>query len=97
MLEIVSLKNWSHPKNIYHCFTYMLLSLSVPTVGASFGPGYGLIHLYDVQCVGTEARLVDCVTSTTSAVCSHSEDAGVKCYIQTGMGVRACRILPAKF
>ena len=68
---------------------YILLpfSLSVPTVGASFGPGYGLINLDGVQCVGTESRLVDCVTSTSSAVCSHNEDAGVKCYLQTGMEV----------
>ena len=63
---------------------FILLSLSVSIDRAFFGPGYGVTALNNVQCVGTESRLVDCISSTISRVCPHTEDAGVKCYAQAG-------------
>ena len=50
---------------------------------AFFGQGTGTIALNNVQCAGTETRLVDCTSGTVSS-CSHSEDAGVRCLEQTG-------------
>ncbi len=54
---------------------------------AVFGGGVGQIWLSHVQCVGSETRLVDCV-STAGAQdyrCVHSEDAGVRCLDESGM------------
>ena len=45
---------------------------------AFFGQGTGDILLDNVQCVGTEARLVDC-TALTTHNCVHFEDASAVC------------------
>ena len=47
---------------------------------ATFGQGTGSIWLDDVQCAGTETRLIDCPASTVGVHnCVHSEDASVRC------------------
>ena len=47
---------------------------------ATFGSGTGSIWLDNVQCVGTETRLIDCPANAIgSHNCVHSEDAGVRC------------------
>lgn len=49
--------------------------------GATYGRGSGPIHLTSMHCLGQEARLADCrYISWGDNSCSHSEDAGVKCY-----------------
>lgn len=45
---------------------------------AAFGRGTGPIHMDNVQCSGTEQRLVDC-SHITNHNCNHGEDAGVVC------------------
>ena len=54
--------------------------------GAYFGQGLGPIWLDSVTCIGNESTLTRCghfgVNITRS--CSHSEDAGVRCYGGTG-------------
>ena len=40
--------------------------------------------LKNVGCTGSEARLVDCPSGTVTS-CSHSDDAGVRCIMQTSM------------
>ena len=48
--------------------------------GAAFGEGSGPIVLDNVQCSGSETRILDC---TANAIgdhnCDHSKDAGVTC------------------
>ena len=48
---------------------------------SAFGQGAGPIHLDDVQCTGTESRLVDCVYTSVHN-CIHFEDASVRCQRQ---------------
>lgn len=45
---------------------------------ASFGRGFGPIHMDDVLCSGDEATIFDCEYNNQTG-CSHSEDAGVVC------------------
>ena len=40
--------------------------------------------LVNVQCAGTEARLADCPVGS-EYFCGHSNDAGVRCQVQTGI------------
>ena len=48
-----------------------------------YGGGSGPIHYAYVSCTGSETRLADCPVSYTgdraSELCSHYEDAGVRC------------------
>ncbi|KAL5499890.1 hypothetical protein EMCRGX_G011357 [Ephydatia muelleri] len=54
---------------------------------AHFGPGIGDILLNNIQCLGSEASLLDCTRDAT-AVCStgHYEDAGLRCYVNDTWG-----------
>lgn len=56
---------------------------AIATFSAFFGSGTGSIALNNVQCVGTEATLGDCLSGMITS-CSHSEDAGVMCLLPTG-------------
>ena len=55
----------------------MLLGAVALTSG--FINGVGAIWLDDVNCAGTEPRLLDCPSLTGLHDCTHSEDAGVRC------------------
>ena len=49
---------------------------------AVFGEGFGPILLDNVNCDGTEFRLIDCSASPIGTHnCFHSEDAGVSCVL----------------
>ena len=67
-------------------FIYLFSNHAVP-IGAL--NGFGPIALTNVQCSGTEAKLTDCQASNITLGyftlgCSHSRDAGVQCFGQTG-------------
>ena len=49
--------------------------------GAHFGSGSGPIFLDQLNCDGSEERLIECRTIRPTGLydCSHSEDAGVRC------------------
>ena len=46
---------------------------------AHFGRGSGRILLDDVQCTGSEGKLIDCRNDRNTHDCSHFEDASVRC------------------
>ena len=52
--------------------------------GAHFGQGSGPILLDNVTCTGSELTLANCehLGFNNTRSCSHSEDAGVRCYHQ---------------
>lgn len=54
--------------------------MAAPFLFAAFGQGTGFIHLDNVQCTGSESRLLDCTSSRDASEDFHSEDAGVRCY-----------------
>ncbi|XP_071505116.1 scavenger receptor cysteine-rich domain superfamily protein-like [Diadema antillarum] len=52
-----------------------------------FGSGVGSIHLDDVECLGSENRLVECShRSWGSNNCDHTEDVGVRCSVTDNEG-----------
>ena len=54
--------------------------LAATALTSGFTNGAGQIWLDDVQCTGTETRLIDCPARPLGQHnCAHSEDAGVRC------------------
>ncbi len=54
--------------------------VGVTALTSGFTNGAGVIWLDNVQCRGTETRLIDCPANPLgSHNCVHSEDAGVRC------------------
>ena len=49
---------------------------------ARFGAGAGAIVMDNVQCTGSESRLINC-SFTLNHNCVHSEDAGIRCTLST--------------
>ena len=62
-------------KNLTCCVTIAATALTT-----GFNEGTGYIWLSDINCDGSETRLVDCGQAAHgSNTCSHSQDAGVSC------------------
>lgn len=56
------------------------LTEAIPRYGAFYGQGSGAILLSNLQCTGSELKLLDCARDAYSVKsCQHYEDAGVKC------------------
>ena len=61
------------------------VSLLVTITGAEvltsrFDRGEGMIWLDNVECAGSEGRLIDCFASEPGVhSCDHSQDAGIRC------------------
>ena len=61
-------------------FLSSLTPAGATALTSGFTNGVGQIWLDDVQCVGTESRLIDCPARPLGQhSCSHSEDAGISC------------------
>ena len=71
-------------KSLPKALLSVILIGTYPTYSASYGEGRGAILLGNLGCYGNETRLVDCPSGSVSS-CSHSEDAGVRCLLQTGI------------
>ena len=73
-----------HGTNVTSCSFLCVISCAshipldaTPRLSAYFGQGTGSILRQYLRCTGSESRLVDCPSSSSS--CTHSEDAGVTC------------------
>ena len=74
---------------------YFISTDATALAHASFGQGSGPILLDNVQCVGTEDRLVDCPHDQSPVNCSNFTDAGVHCQITrecTINKINACKL-----
>ena len=61
------------------CFTYYSSSLLAGCPYSYTSPGTGLIVLDNVQCAGSELRLVDCNYDPDASDDHHYEDIAVAC------------------
>ncbi|XP_062608301.1 deleted in malignant brain tumors 1 protein-like [Saccostrea cucullata] len=76
----VCVESWdSNDANVVCKQLFGLDRQGVAVSTAVFGKGAGTVHL-DLQCSGAETDVLDCPLSTT-ATCTHSEDAGVVCFL----------------
>ena len=73
---------WSYADAVVVCRQLGFGSSGRHYGGAYFGQGSGPIWLDNIACVGTESTLASCshLGFNITRSCSHSEDAGVRCY-----------------
>ena len=70
---------------MYFTLLYILYNIgAIALSDAFYGAGSGLIYRNNLQCTGSELRLVDCPHSST-ATCTHQDDAGLMCNISKGL------------
>ena len=58
--------------------------MSVSHRSAIFGPGTAPILMDNVQCAGTEPKLINCTFDPDASEDNHINDAGVSCYNVSG-------------
>ena len=75
---------WDYDDAYVVCRQLGFGSSATPYSDAYFGQGSGPILLDNVTCTGSESTLADCdhLGIGVTRSCSHSEDAGVRCYRQ---------------
>ena len=71
---------YHHTLNTILHVVYLLFHSGATALTTGFTNGAGVIWLDDVQCRGTETRLIDCPAQPLGTHnCGHVEDAGVRC------------------
>ena len=60
------------------------LGTTIYSSSSTFGTGTGPVFLSDIQCVGSEANLLECRNSNfiqlgSNSYCTHGRDVGLKC------------------
>ena len=66
----------------------LAITIGAVPLTSGFIDGTGQIWLDNVQCSGTETRLIDCPANPLgNHNCVHGEDAGVRCTPMTGMDI----------
>ena len=66
--------------SIYNIFHFLSQVTGKAFSGAFFGKGDGPVEVSGLRCTGNEVDLLNCRQGNTrSAVCEHSQDAGVSC------------------
>ncbi|CAC5424574.1 DMBT1 [Mytilus coruscus] len=48
--------------------------------------GYGAVWLNDVNCSGSESKLLDCKFNNVTSQCEHYEDVGIHCFLNCSTG-----------
>ena len=71
---------WGTPDAQVACRQLGFQTAGAVAITTGFTNGAGQIWLDNVQCVGTETRLIDCPALPLGTHnCAHIEDAGVRC------------------
>ena len=58
--------------------------VAIPHASATFGRGTAPILMDNVNCVGTEPKLINCTFDSDTSEDFHFEDAGVTCFNKSG-------------
>ena len=59
---------------------FILIAAGKAYTGAAYGPGTGPVALSNVQCDGSNDKLLECQSDKIlSSSCAHNQDAGVGC------------------
>ena len=67
--------------NKLYVHSYKIPTAAISYHNAKFGEGNGPVFLNNLECSGSESRLLDCEQSTVgNNLCDHSNDVGVRCY-----------------
>lgn len=75
----------AHAQSLAHAI--IITAVSIAVTDARFGEGTGSIWLDDVECLGTEDRLIECPhLALGESNCNHFEDAGVICLLPSDEG-----------
>ena len=69
---------------IFFTLSYFSSLVAISHSFATFGQGSGPILMDNVQCVGTEPKLINCTFDPDASEDFDFEDAGVTCYNESG-------------
>ena len=64
----------------------LVAAAAIAYSNAFYGQGTGPILMDNVACTGSESGLINCNFDNHTGDCSHSEDAGVRCYFPPSTG-----------
>ena len=71
--------------SLYTCYnSFYIILVAISHSSAIFGQGTAPIVMDNVNCIGTEAKLINCTFDPDASEDNHYKDAGVTCLNELG-------------